>query len=106
MKLMDWNIEELSGYKPITTFYTDFGIAEWYGTEGISETYTNIMEFWSSDYRYLTEFVMVLNWKMWEHHNKNTKLAKLYEKLFLKASNYAETHLTGFELDYYYRTID
>ena len=27
MQLKDWNIEALTGYKPKTTFYTDFSIA-------------------------------------------------------------------------------
>ena len=34
MKIEDWRIEELTGYKPISTFYTDFSIADW-GSSGI-----------------------------------------------------------------------
>ena len=28
MTIKDWKIEELTGYKPISTFYTDFSIAD------------------------------------------------------------------------------
>lgn len=28
MKIENWRIEELTGYKPITSFYTDFSIAD------------------------------------------------------------------------------
>ena len=35
MKLENWTIEEMTGYKPITTFYTDFSIADKFGTKGI-----------------------------------------------------------------------
>lgn len=30
MKIAVWNIEALTGYKPITTFYEDFSIADHY----------------------------------------------------------------------------
>ena len=39
LKIKDWNIEQSTGYKPITTFYTDFSIAEMFGVEGIKDTY-------------------------------------------------------------------
>ena len=31
IKTTGWNVEAMTGYKPITTFWTDFSIAEkWY----------------------------------------------------------------------------
>lgn len=69
MKIKDWNIEALTGYKPITTFYTDFSIAEPFGESAIKDTYERAFKIWKSDYKYLTELVMVLNWKCWEHED-------------------------------------
>ena len=61
MKVYNWNIEELTGYKPVTTFYQDFSIAEKYGIDGIKDTYQRAFEEWKDDYKFLTELVMVLN---------------------------------------------
>jgi hypothetical protein len=102
----DWNIEALYGYKPITTFYMDFSIADHYGVAAIKDTYKRAMEAWKEDYKYLTELVMVLNWKIWEHHGHNDKYAKLYNDLWGKADLYAQEHLKGAELSYFYRTTD
>ena len=33
MKIENWRIEELTGYKPITSFYTDFSIADRFGKQ-------------------------------------------------------------------------
>ena len=38
MRIEDWSIEELTGYQPITTFYTDFSIVDKFGINAIKET--------------------------------------------------------------------
>jgi len=106
MQIRDWRIEELTGYKPLTTFYTDFSIAEKYGIDAIKETYENAKKYWCDDYKYLTEIVMVLNWKIWEHYQDNEELARLYNDLWEKLDNYACETLKGEELEYFYRTTD
>lgn len=106
MKIRDWNIEELTGYKPISTFYLDFGIAETFGEQAIKDTYAKAFEDWKHDYKYLTELVMVLNWKIWEHYEDNDKLARLYNNLWEEADNYACDNLKGEELTYFYTTTD
>lgn len=102
----DWNIEAMTGYKPITTFYMDFSIADRFGVAAIKDTYKRAMEGWKDNYIYLTELVMVLNWKIWEHYQSNERYAKLYDKLFWEAKDYAENHLKGAELSYFFRTTD
>lgn len=106
MKIRDWKIEELTGYKPITTFYKDFSIAEAFGEQAIKDTYTKAFEDWKHDYKYLTELVMVLNWKIWEHYGDNEELAKLYNDLWEELDNYACENLKGEELTYFYTTTD
>ena len=105
--LIDWNIEEMCGYKPISTYYTDFGIAEWYGTDSIRETYDNAIENWGSDIKWVTEIVMVLNWKIWEHyHSGNEELARFYDGLWREAGEYVFNHFEGDDITYYLRTTD
>lgn len=56
---------------------------------------------------YLTEFVMVLNWKIWQHYGVfNDSLAKLYNKLYCEADQYACDTLEGEDADYYFQTTD
>lgn len=100
------NIEEMTGYKPLTTFYTDFSIADKYGVEAVKDTFDRAFEEWHKNYKYLTELVMVLNWKIWEHYQNNEKLAKVYNDLWEQADNYAYENLKGEELDYFYNITD
>ena len=102
----DWNIEEMTGYEPKTTFYTDFSIADRFGNKAIEDTYKRCMEAWKTDTVYLTELVMVLNWKIWRWYTVDEQRARLYDKLWGKAKRYAETHLKGDDLTYYFMTVD
>ena len=106
MVVKTWNIEAMTGYKPITTFYEDFSIADMFGRDAIGDTYNRAFEHWKGDYKYLTELVMVLNWKIWEHYNKNDMYAKLYNKLWDATAEWAVENLKGDELSYYYRITD
>lgn len=107
MRIATWNIQNITGYKPITTFYEDFSIADRFGLSAVKDTYRRGLKSAESlGYDYLTEFVMVLNWKIWEHHERNDALARLYNDLWAEADIYAQEHLKGEELAYYYRTTD
>lgn len=101
----DWNIEEMCGYKPKTTFYMDFSIADKFGVKAIKDTYKRAFNFWKGDYEYLTELVMVMSWKSFEHI-ENVELCKLYSDLYYKTDSYALKHLKDDELTYYIRTTD
>ncbi len=111
MQIKVWNIEEMTGYKPITTFYEDFSIADKYGIDAIKDTYNRAFNEWKSDYKYLTELVMVLNWKIAEHYKegateKENATALLYNELWGQADEYATNNLKDDELSYFYRTTD
>lgn len=107
MNIKTWNIEALTGYTPQTTYYEDFSIADAFGTSAIKDTFRRAFK-GAQDfgYIYLTEFVMALNWKIFEHHQRNNRYAELYNDLWEKAREYAEENLQGEELRYYYRTTD
>ena len=104
--MIEWTIEEQTGYKPITTFYSDFSIADAYGSNAVEDTYKRAFAEWKSDYKYLTELVMVLNWKIWEWYEKSDILCNLYHVLWSQADEYACEHLKGKELEYFYRVTD
>lgn len=106
MFIKTWNIEEMTGYKPITTFYEDFSIADRFGISAIKDTFKRAFENWKDNYEYLTELVMALNWKIWEHYESNEKVARVYSDLWEKADGYAMDNLKGEELRYFLSTTD
>lgn len=96
--------EDRQGF--FTTFWQDFTIADKFGKDAVLDTYRRAFEEWKGDYRYLTELVMVLNHKIWEHYEKNPPLGELYNDLWSKCAMYAEENLKGEELSYYYEVTD
>lgn len=102
-----WNVEALTGYKPITTLWEDFSIADRFGEAAVRDTFDRAFEEWKTHHEYLTELVMVLNWKIWQwYQTGNEVLARTYDQLWEQASNWAETNLKGEELEYYFRVTD
>ena len=106
LTLTHWPIEEMTGYKPKTTFWLDFTIADNFGADAVKDTYNRAFEEWKTDHVYLTELVMVLNWKIWQHYEHNDELAEVYNDLWATADAWAVENLTGAELDYFYTTTD
>ena len=106
MVIKTWNITEMTGYKPISTFYEDFSIADAFGAKAIKDTYKRAFNEWKSNYKYLTELIMALNWKIFEHYGHNDEYAKLYDELWRKSDEWACENLEGEALDYYFITTD
>ena len=89
-----------------TTFWMDFSIADRFGISAVKDTFRRAFDEWKDDYRYLTDLVIVLNHKIWQHYEKNEPLARVYNDLWEKARDYAEKNLKGEELDYYFEQTD
>ena len=108
MKLIDWKrlAAERTGYEIKTTFGNDFDIAEAFGLDAIRDTYNRAFNEWKTDYEYLTELVLILNWKIWQHYEHNNDMAELYNSLWQEADTYARDNLKGQELAYFYRVTD
>ena len=107
MRIRDWNIEQITGYKPITTWYQDFSIADRFGASAVKATFKDaMMNCESLGHKYLTELVMVLNWKIFEHYEVNIGLAGIYDDLWRQAGIHALETLTGEDLTYYLETTD
>lgn len=106
INMQKWNVEEI-GYTPVTTFWEDFYIAEQYGgINAVKDTFNRAFREWKSNYKYLTELVMVLNHKIAWYYNKDMSLAKVYYDLYNKANDYAWDNLTGEERNYFHRITD
>ena len=106
MTLENWTIEEETGYKPITTFYMDFSIADKFGLQAIQDTYNRAFENWKSNYKYITELAMVLNWKCWRWYEVKDDYSRQYTELFRKLDEWIFNNLQGEELEYYIRITD
>lgn len=93
-------------YQLQTTFWQDFTIADKFGKLAIKDTFNRAFKEWKKDTVYLTELVMVVNWKSFEWYEKDIEVSKLYAELYYEADDYALSHLKGKELDYYLKTTD
>lgn len=89
-----------------TTFWQDFDIADKFGVAAIKDTYNRAFNEWKTDYRYLTELVMVLNHKCWFYYERNDEYCELYAELFHLADNYAIDNLKGKELEFFLEVTD
>lgn len=106
IRLENWNIEAVTGYKPLTTFYLDFSIADHFGLTAIQDTYNRAFEVWKSNHKYITELVMVMNWKCWRWYQVKDEYSRLYSNLYYKLDEWCMDNLKGDELDYYIQTTD
>jgi len=89
------------------TFWQDFTIADRFGEEAVRDTFDRAFKEWRSNYKMLTELVIVLNHKVWQHYeNNNKRYMELYKQLWGDCDEWAYTNLKGEELTYYYNTTD
>ena len=86
--------ESMCGYTQRTTFSDDFTIAERNGIPAIKETYRNAFNSWKTDVVFITELVLVLNWKMLYMDERHmTEKSVMYYKCWVELSNWCERHL-------------
>ena len=95
-----------NGYELETTFWMDFSIADAFGLGAIEDTFNRAFNEWKDNYIYLTELVIVLNHKIWQHYESNDAYAELYNELWKKADLYACENLKGDELIHFYEITD
>ena len=82
-RCMERQLAELKGCERRTTFMADLSIGEWCGGwNGVADTVRRSMKNWRDDVEMMSEFVLCVNWKAWEHHARgNMMWAKLYSLL-------------------------
>lgn len=99
-------MESDTGYECQTTFFDDLTIAEmcWW-EKAIINTYKRVMRNWKDDLHFITEFIMMLNWKARATEN-NPTWSRCYSKLWEEAHDRALSNLKWEDLNYYLRTTD
>jgi hypothetical protein len=102
----NWFKSNMHTYTPFTTFFYDLSIGECFGVKGVKDTYKSVMNAWENNYKYMTEFVMCLNLKIWQLHEIDRPMAILYDKLWKKTHSKMCRKLKGEELRYYLEAID
>lgn len=95
-----------NGYEMKTTFWEDFCIADAFGVSAIEDTYNRAFNGWKHDYIYLTELSLVLNWKMFQWHEKDDSKYQIYHNLYTKLDEWCMDNLINSELKYYIDTTD
>lgn len=112
--LPKWPITELTGYEPKTTFWQDFSIADVFVLNGqesnaVQDTHDRSwpqMQEQILGIEGLTEYIMVLNWKIHQHYPHNMELAQLYDRLWKETDAWAMDNLNNKDLSYYLETTD
>ena len=99
------------GHETHTTFYSDFTVADLVGGEkAVRDTYKRARieaTGWEPDIKYLTELVMVLNHKCWEHNDaENYELSMVYQELWEELHDWCLDNLKDDDLSYYLQTTD
>lgn len=90
-----------------TTFKNDFTIADEFGASAVKDTFTRAFNEWKNNVVYVTELCVVLNWKIWEHYEKNNEeLTRLYNDLWEQVDGWCQENLKGKDLEYFYRITD
>jgi len=80
-------------YQRITTFASDFAIAECYGDNSVKDTYRRASASWMGDYKFATELALVLNWYSWFwYDNGEPGLSSLYADLYYKCKDAFYAH--------------
>ena len=59
-----WNIAEITGYDPMTTFGRTSLWQTSSGNEAIADTYRKVKAEWKDNYKHWTELCLVLNHKL------------------------------------------
>lgn len=73
----------------------------------IKDTYKNSMQYAKTNYKYLTELSLVLNYRLWMHDRNGSKvIAKVYDEIWHKCHNYVINNMKGEEFRFYDDAID
>lgn len=100
-------LAQFTDWRPTTLYWQRFSIAEEFGRLEIRRVYKDIFKEAKKDYKLLTELVMILNHKTWQHNNNNVLgLSDLYEELYDDTKDYALDHMKEEELRYFFDITD
>lgn len=106
-------------YNVVSTFASDYAIADAFGAASVEDTYRRSLTSFSSDIYMLTEMALVLNWAIWryyelaqdycsknEDYENEDKLSRMYDKLWKELDGYIMKNFKGDELEFYLKVTD
>ena len=101
-------LSKFTDWRPQTNAWQSFSIAEQISEREVNNTYKRLFEQMKCDYKTLTELVMVLNHKMFQHSEipGHRRLCELYGNLFESADEYALKTLKDEKLSYFLSITD
>ena len=101
-------LAQFTDWRPTQLYWQRFSIAERYGKDEIIRVYDDILKESKDNFKLLTELVMVLNHKSWQHCEDidHSAFCDIYSNLFYKTQKYALDHLTGDGLNYFLDVTD
>lgn len=99
-------IKEMNGYETQTTLYGDFTIADAFGVDAVKDTYNRVFKEWQHSAVFMTELSLVLNHKIWEHHNNNNPLVVTYDTLWKLHDEWCGRAMSDEDYEYYLRITD
>ena len=102
-------LSKVGDYKPMTKFFRDLSVAEFFGRHAISSAFDGLCEKYLSNYKYYTELVLCLNWKAWEWDARgDVDYTNLYSELYYMADErfWANYEHDEEAIDYYFKVID
>ena len=99
-------LERQFNYKFETTFWEEFSISDQYGPDGVVEHYNLVFDQWKDNLKYLTELVLVLNWKIYQWYQVDDTLGMTYDDLWKRTDSFAMDTLRGEDLHYYLSVLD
>lgn len=99
-------IHEMNGYECKTTLWDDFSVADGFGPKAVRDTFDRVFKEWGENVEYMTELSLVLNHKIWQHHEKNEELAETYGQLWDGLDEYCLDCFDGEDKEYYFKWTD
>ena len=101
-------LSQFTDWRPATQAWQSFSIADTISETEINCVYRRLFKEMKDDYKTLTELVMVLNHKMFQHKEipGHRRLSELYANLFESADSYALKVLKDDELSYFLSVTD
>ena len=101
-------LSTFTDWRPTTNAWQCFSIAEGISEGEINATYKRLFKEMKDDYKTLTELVMVLNHKMFQHSDipGHRRFCELYSNLFESVDNYALKNLKDEALSYFLSITD
>lgn len=101
-------LAQFTDWRPSKLYWQRFSIAEKFGETEIKKVYNDILKEAKKDYKAMTELVMALNHKSWQHceDREFSTFCSVYKTLFESTYKLASSSLKDNELKYFLEITD